>query len=199
MIDHYQTIARQARARLKEQRSIFIGIFSPVCSENEFNVFRESVVTEFPDATHHCWAWRLFEVTAVQSRSSDDGEPSGSAGRPILAAIEDAALSNVAAIVVRYYGGTKLGTGGLARAYRDSARAAAAEAERLDKYVYRRLVVEPSFAAAGSLYRMISPPDVKLIGEVYGETTEVTVDVRLSIADVFEKGLKERQLRFRRV
>src|SRR5213075_3435360 len=86
------------------------------------------------DATHHCWAFRLRE----RSRSSDAGEPSGTAGKPILSAIEGAELFEIGVVVVRWYGGVKLGTGGLSRAYRATATETLRAAAPLDRYVYKR-------------------------------------------------------------
>jgi len=93
------------------------------------------------DATHHCWAFRLFDGRA---RSSDAGEPSGTAGKPIAMAIEGAGLHDVAVIVVRWVGGIKLGTGGLARAYGETAAAVLASAPLVDRYIYARFDVRRS-------------------------------------------------------
>lgn len=94
--------------------SRFIGLASPVCDEAEALALVEVARQRWPDARHHCWA---FQLADGRGRSSDDGEPGGSAGRPILAMIEGHALADVAVVVTRYFGGTKLGVGGLIRAY----------------------------------------------------------------------------------
>ena len=93
------------------KKSLFIGICSPIKSIDDFDAFL--VQYTIPDATHNCWAYRLGQTY----RFNDDGEPSGTAGKPILAAIDGAGFDGVAALVIRHYGGIKLGTGGLARAY----------------------------------------------------------------------------------
>src|SRR5437764_1072106 len=116
--DHYRTIAARVAARIKVERSEFLAIAFPAASEEEFFAELARIEKEHFDATHHCWAFRLF---SGRERSSDAGEPSGTAGKPILGAIDSARFHDVAVVVVRWFGGVKLGTGGLARAYRDSA------------------------------------------------------------------------------
>ena len=144
------------------------------------------------DATHHCWAFRLFRDE--RSRSSDAGEPSGTAGRPILAAIEGAGLFDTAVVVVRWFGGVKLGTGGLSRAYRESASETLKRAEIVDHYVYDRVIVAAAFDQISEIYRLISPPDVILVSENFGETNEFAFDVRRSSRDDFLKSLAARRL-----
>src|SRR4028119_1126266 len=114
--DHYRTLAGPRELSHKIERSEFLGLAFPVTSEEEFFAVLERAQKKYFDATHHCWAFRLFAES--RSRSSDAGEPSGTAGKPILAAIEGAALHDLGVIVVRWYGGIKLGTGGLGRGER---------------------------------------------------------------------------------
>ena len=116
MRDAYRTIERGAEFRQKIERSEFLGLAFAVSSEPDFIAALDAIRKEHFDATHHCWAFRL--LAAERARSSDAGEPSGSAGKPILSAIESAALFDAAVVVVRWFGGVKLGTGGLSRAYR---------------------------------------------------------------------------------
>ena len=144
MSDHYRTLASWSELRQKIERSEFLGIAFPVSSEEAFFAELERVQKKYFDATHHCWAFRFFHDG--RSRSSDAGEPSGTAGRPILSAIEGADLCDVAVIVVRWFGGVKLGTGGLSRAYRQTAADALRLATAVDQYVYERVHVH-----AGSL------------------------------------------------
>src|SRR4051794_41980037 len=107
--DSFTTLAERAEFRQKIERSDFLGIAFPVASEDDFFAELQRIQKKYFDATHHCWAFRLRE----RSRSSDAGEPSGTAGKPILAAIEGASLHEVGVVVVRWYGGVKLGTGGV--------------------------------------------------------------------------------------
>ncbi len=192
MSDHYRTLAERAELSHKIERSEFMGIAFPVTTEEEFFAELERVQKQHFDATHHCWAFRLF--AEARSRSSDAGEPSGTAGKPILAAIEGAAFHDVGVIVVRWYGGVKLGTGGLSRAYRDTAAETLKLASPLDRYVYERITVRVPFAMLSSVYRMVHPPDVLLIEERFAEENEFAFDVRLSAAEAFRKRLTELRL-----
>lgn len=190
--DHYRTIPEPIEFRHKIERSEFLGIAFPVTSEEAFFDELTRVQKKYFDATHHCWAFRLW--TDARSRSSDAGEPSGTAGRPILAAIEGAEVHDVGVIVVRWYGGVKLGTGGLSRAYRETAAEALQLAPRVDRYLYERVSVIVPFDALGTVYRLISPPDVLLAEERYGETNEFIFEVRASHVDVFRRQLVEKRL-----
>lgn len=192
LADHYRTLAEPAELRQKIERSEFLGIAFPVTLEEDFFAELERIQKRHFDATHHCWAFRLF--AGNRSRSSDAGEPSGTAGKPILAAIEGAALHDLGVIVVRWYGGVKLGTGGLSRAYRDTAAATLRGARFLDRYVYRRIRVVVPFDSMSHVYRMVSPPDAMLVEERYGEENEFFFDVRLSVVAAFTKRLTELRL-----
>ena len=144
------------------------------------------------DASHHCWAFRLFRDS--RARSSDAGEPSGTAGRPILSAVEGAELFDVAIVVARWFGGVKLGTGGLSRAYREAAAGAIASAEVVDHYVYDRIRVAAPFDRMSDLYRLVAAPDVVLVEEKFGESNEFLFDVRPSKRDQFLAALAARRL-----
>ncbi|HVE71604.1 MAG TPA: YigZ family protein [Thermoanaerobaculia bacterium] len=144
------------------------------------------------DATHHCWAFRLFAES--RSRSADAGEPSGTAGKPIHAVIEGAALHDLGVVVVRWYGGVKLGTGGLSRAYRDTAAETLRHATPLDRYVYERVRVVVPFDAISNVYRLVDPPNVILAGQEYGEENVFAFDVRLSVVAGFRARLLELRL-----
>lgn len=192
MSDHYRTLAEPAEFRHKIERSEFLGIGLPVTSEEAFFVELERVQKRYFDASHHCWAFRLF--ADARSRSSDAGEPSGTAGKPILAAIEGAALHDAGVIVVRWYGGIKLGTGGLSRAYRDTAAETLRGAKLLDRYVYERIRVIVPFDSLSHIYRLVNPPDVVLVEERYGEENEFFFDVRGSGVEGFTRRLVELRL-----
>ena len=149
------------------------------------------------DATHLCWAFRLFASGDIRARSADAGEPSGTAGKPILSAIEGADLYDTAVVVVRWYGGVKLGTGGLSRAYRDTAAEALRVAPIEDRYLYQQFRITVPFDQLGVVYRLIDAPHVVLAAEHFGETNEFDFDVRLSRAEEFARTLIERRLHLR--
>src|SRR5712692_1662794 len=156
MSDFYIALAGRAEVRQKIERSDFLGIAFPATSEEEFFGELHRIERQHFDATHHCWAFRLRE----RSRSSDAGEPSGTAGKPILSAIEGASVFETAIVVVRWYGGVKLGPGGLSRAYRDTAAETLRHAKTIDKYEYARFRVVVPFDIMSHAYRLVDPPNV---------------------------------------
>jgi len=176
--------------RLKVERSEFLAIAFPVSDEESFFAELHTIEKTHFDATHHCWAFRLF--TDERTRSSDAGEPSGTAGKPILSAFGD--LFDVGVVVVRWFGGVKLGTGGLSRAYREAAAAALRDAPVAERYVYERVRVVVPFEAMGTAYRLVSAPDVVLVGEAFGDVNEFEFDVRLSLVEQFLRTLREKRL-----
>lgn len=119
-MDFYYTIGKKGRAEFKDRGSRFIAYTFPLSSRDEFKAILQSVKTEHQKATHHCFAYRLgFDKSDF--RVSDDGEPSGTAGRPILGQIDSRELTNTLIVVVRYFGGTLLGVPGLVNAYKTAA------------------------------------------------------------------------------
>ncbi|HEY0787061.1 MAG TPA: YigZ family protein, partial [Thermoanaerobaculia bacterium] len=192
--DAFDVLSGRSEAEIKITRSSFLAIVFPVESEEGFHALLEAIQKKYFDATHQCWAFRVRNADGEHHRSSDAGEPSGTAGRPILAALESAELFNAACVVVRYFGGTKLGTGGLARAYRDAAREALQIAPRERLYLYRRITVEAPFERLNTLYRLVAPPDVVLVEERFAETNQFVFDVRLSHSESFLKRLATERL-----
>ncbi|WP_036221950.1 IMPACT family protein [Mesoaciditoga lauensis] len=116
--DSFTSLKKESRATLKIKRSIFIASASFVKNESEAKAFISRISSEFKDATHNCWAYKIGEL----EHSSDVGEPSGTAGRPILSSIKSLGLDRVAVVVTRYFGGVKLGIRGLIEAYSAAAR-----------------------------------------------------------------------------
>jgi len=191
--DHYRTPAAPAEFRQKIERSEFLGIVLPASGEEMFFEELQRIEKRHFDATHHCWAFRSW---GGRTRSSDAGEPSGTAGKPILSAIEGADLFDCGVIVVRWYGGVKLGTGGLSRAYRDTASEALRVTPLADRYVYTRFRLEVPFDILGTVYRFVAPPDVVLVAENFGESNTFDFDVRESMAETFVAMLTEKRIRF---
>ncbi|HJT16978.1 MAG TPA: YigZ family protein [Thermoanaerobaculia bacterium] len=173
-------------------RSEFLGLAFPVDAEEKFFETLHAIEKEHFDATHHCWAFRLFRD--ARARSSDAGEPPGTAGRPILSAIEGADLFDVAVVVVRWFGGVKLGTGGLSRAYRETAAAVLNAAKIVDHYVYDAITVVAPFDRMSDVYRLVDPPNVVLVAERFGEMNEFDFNVRRSRAEEFAAMLRAKRL-----
>ena len=139
--DTYKSIASASEGLFKDNGSRFIALAYPVESEEEVREIVSLLRKEYHDARHHCYAYRLGVDGAV-FRSSDDGEPSGSAGRPILGQIDSAGLSDILVVVVRYFGGIKLGIPGLIRAYKTSTADAISNARVIEKIAGDWYVIE---------------------------------------------------------
>ncbi len=150
---------------------------------------------EHPDATHHCWAYRVWDDHEIVGIGFDAGEPSGTAGRPILGALERAELVQTACVVTRWYGGTKLGTGGLTRAYASAASEAvraARESGALEPVAPRAVFrVGFDYDATAAVRRVLARFDGRESAEKYGESVEMRVSVALERADGFAEAVSE--------
>lgn len=152
--------------------------------------FVELLREEFPDATHHCFAWRCGPG-GEQVRHSDDGEPNGTAGRPILQEIEGRGLTNVVAVVTRYYGGTKLGTGGLVRAYGEAAAAALDKAGIQEEPVVEVLELRHGYDDTGAVKGVLTAFDAKILSADYGTEVELRIAVPVEHADAVKIALRD--------
>ena len=179
--------------RVEEEKvkgSRFIGVAAPAADASAAEGLARRLWAEHPDARHVCWAFR--GASSDEVRCVDDGEPSGTAGRPMLAILEGLDLRGAAVAVVRYFGGTKLGTGGLARAYSDAAQAALAAAEVVTLTPKARVAVTVGYAHEGLAARLVAARGGVLEGGERGE--EVTLRVVLPAEEVegFCAELRER-------
>ncbi|MEM1450299.1 MAG: YigZ family protein [Planctomycetota bacterium] len=189
--ESYTTLAGVTRYepdRIKGSR--FIACASPATSEEAAVAFLDDVRAEFSDSRHVCFAWRLGAIGAL-TRSSDDGEPSGSAGRPILAQVEGHEVTDAVVAVVRYFGGVKLGVGGLMRAYGGAAGQALdrAELRRVDVRVPLRCV--HPYGDSGAMQSLLSAWDLVPEGEEYGADVAFTVQVGIGRAADFEVAVRD--------
>jgi uncharacterized YigZ family protein len=172
----YLTVARPGTAEVEVKRSRFIGHVERVATEEEARAVVERVRREAWDARHHCSAFVLGPAAEVQ-RSSDDGEPSGTAGAPMLEVLRGRGLSDVVAVVTRYFGGVLLGAGGLVRAYSDAVRAALDEAGAVERRLLVRYDVAAGHAAAARLENDLRARGVALLGVDYGQQAVLHVAV----------------------
>ncbi len=186
-----RTLAESFRYEIdKVKGSRFIATAAPVGSPENALAFVESIRRKFHDATHNCFAWRIAPGKDL-FRYSDDGEPSGTAGRPILQEIDGRGLENVTVVVTRYYGGTKLGTGGLLRAY----GGAAAEALDLAKIIETRIVhpvlLTFPYALTGSVQGVLSAFALQPTQADYGEAVRMTVETPIEDVERLRLELSE--------
>ncbi len=150
-----QVPAREARAEIRVANSRFIAAAAPVFSVGEARAFIARIKSEFPDAVHHVPAYLIGHEPAVIAHCTDDREPSGTAGRPTLAVLRGSGLGDVAVVVTRYFGGTKLGTGGLVRAYGDATRAVLAVLPRAVKISAHTVMMVAPYSLFERLRRAI--------------------------------------------
>ena len=151
MDDRYLSPGDGPQVELRVRGSRFLGQVFAVGDEATAQDRLQALRRRTHDATHHCWALRLGEPQAMFERSDDDGEPSGTAGRPILSALQRETLCDALLVVTRYFGGTKLGSGGLARAYADCATHALTQAPRHERFRTRELAIACDFADLGAV------------------------------------------------
>lgn len=172
-------VSRHEPPKVKGSR--FIASLAPATSGEAALDFVEAHRAEFRDATHNCFAWRLGQGDDAW-RASDDGEPSGTAGRPILREIDGRRLSDVVVVVTRYFGGTKLGSGGLIRAYGGAAAAALDLAEIIERPVVETLRLVHAYDASGAVQGVLSAFGLEPVGADYG--AEVRMEIAVPVEDV---------------
>ena len=177
MTDSYHTIVAPATGEFKDRGSRFIGYAYPVRSEEEALALLEGVRKEHFKARHHCFAWRLG-VDGSRFRANDDGEPSGTAGRPILGQIDAAGLTYIFIVVVRYFGGTLLGTSGLIHAYREAAAEAIRQAEKVEKIVKNHFLLDFDYALMPDVMNGLKKLDLEVVTQVFEERGRIEIAIR---------------------
>lgn len=168
-----------------------MGLATRVANEEEALAAVEAARREFHDARHHCWAFRLTPADR-RERFADDGEPSGSAGKPILAQVAGAQLWNTSVVVVRWFGGTKLGVGGLVRAYGDCAREVLERATRETILVTKRVVFTHPYDCSSAIEQVLAKHGRRPVASDYGAEVRLEFDVRADQADAFAAELVDR-------
>lgn len=185
----YHAPAGEARAEIREKGSRFLAVIGPAADEAAAKAVLAVLERELPDATHHCWAWRLG--SPPRERSSDAGEPAGTAGVPILQVLRGAGLSDVMGVVVRWFGGTKLGKGGLARAYAAATREALQALPVAVRVPTVRVAVELPYEKVGAVKRLLRPPEVELESEEYGAAARLVLAVSVPRLEAFREALAD--------
>ncbi len=178
----YRTVAATGIAEIEVTRSRFLAEARRVETEGAARAEIDRIRRQHPDARHHCTAFVLGPRREIE-RSNDDGEPSGTAGAPILDALRGQDLTDTVVVVTRWFGGTLLGTGGLARAYGDAARAALDAAGVVERVLHLAAVVEIDHARAGRLEHDLRARGHEVLGVEYATTARVSVAVRPSDVD----------------
>ncbi len=194
--DTYKTIARLAEGTYSEKRSKFLAFAIPVTSVDEVKRYVDEYQKKYYDARHVCYAYMLG-ADRTTFRANDNGEPSGTAGKPILGQINSNELTNLLIIVVRYFGGIKLGTSGLIVAYRTAAAEAIANAELLEKTVDQEISFAFEYPFMNDVMRIVKDEDPAIVSQSYDTDCLMTLSIRQSkMARLREKLSKVETLRF---
>jgi len=191
MSDAYLSIKEPSSARLTRKKSRFIGLLYPVSTEAEIETILKSVKRTYHDATHHCTAYRLMSPSGPIVRTDDAGEPAGSAGVPILQQIEAATLYDVLAVVVRYFGGVKLGVGGLIRAYADATKEALAAATLIKRYRTTTLTISFPPEMSGPMMALIHRHSVTVEHLTYNKEARARIALPPGSVSQFTAQLQE--------
>ena len=181
MDDTYKTVIRPAEGYITEKKSKFISHIFPVKNADEVKEILEGQRKKYYDARHVCWAYMLgWERN--EFRSNDDGEPSGTAGRPILGQINSAELTDVLITVVRYFGGTLLGTSGLIKAYKEAAADAVANAEIVEKTVDDIIEIAFDYTLLNEVMRVLKQFDTVRWTQDFTDSCRMRLEIRRSLA-----------------
>ena len=188
--DTYKTISQKSEGLYKEKGSKFITYAYPVSTEDEIKEHIAQLKKEYYDARHHCYAYMLG-ADKKNFRANDDGEPSSTAGKPILGQILSNDLTNILIVVVRYFGGTKLGASGLIHAYKTAAADAISNAEILDKTVNDIYDIHFDYLVMNDIMKIIKDEQPEQLGQDFNLTCKITLSIRQSeverLIEKFEK------------
>ncbi len=176
----YLTIQSPSSATVREKMSRFLAFAHPVADAGEARSVIADYTNRYHDARHVCWAYMVGADRATYL-SSDNGEPSGTAGKPILGQINSFGLTNVVIIVVRYFGGIKLGTSGLIAAYREAARQALEAAEIVEAQEMTSVILTYPYQAMEQVMRTVKRPEISIISQDFNNTCALTISLPLSL------------------
>jgi uncharacterized YigZ family protein len=179
MTDTYTTIESPSHGLFKEKGSKFISIAIPVSTEDEIKTHLDGIKKKYHDARHHCFAYSIGP-DHQNIRSNDDGEPTNSAGKPILGQIYSAKLTNILVVVVRYFGGTLLGVGGLITAYKNAAADAISNAALVQKEICDTILFECTYNNLSQIMKLARDENLNIQNQRFTDSCEITIDCRKS-------------------
>ena len=182
MDDIYRTLKEPSKGLYKDRGSKFIALAFPVDSADQIKEILASLRKEYHDARHHCYAWRIGPGEQ-NYRVNDDGEPNNSAGKPILGQIQSMQLNNILIVVVRYFGGTLLGVGGLIQAYRTAAREAIESGTVTEKFYYSAIEVTFPYPLLNEVLKITRDHKSEIVRQDFAETCSVLIRIRSGLAD----------------
>jgi uncharacterized YigZ family protein len=185
MLDKYLTISSPSEGLYKEKGSRFIAFAYPVYSENEIKQYLQELKKEYYDARHHCYAYRLG-VTGELWRAVDDGEPSGSAGKPIMGQLLSNNLTNIVVFVVRYFGGIKLGVPGLINAYRSATADSIQNAEIVEKEDKNSFSIEFNYLVMNDIMRILKEEQPEIVKQEFDIVCRIELRIRKSLSEMLK-------------
>ena len=188
--DEYKTIEKKAEGTFKDRGSKFIALAYPVTTESEAKQFLNEVRKEYHDACHHCYAYRIGHDKLLW-RANDDGEPSGTAGKPIFNQIQSKDLTNIFIVVVRYFGGTLLGVPGLINAYKTATQEAINNATIIIKTVNEVYEVNYDYPVMNDVMKIIKDKGVDIISTDFATQCKVVYRVRKNDASMIYENMKK--------
>lgn len=190
MEDVYRTIEKQTEGLYKEKGSRFIAFAYPVTTEDEIRAIVAGLKEKYYDARHHCYAWRLGAAKLL-FRTNDDGEPSSTAGKPILGQIQSNDLTNILIVVIRYFGGIKLGVPGLINAYREAAADALQQAVIIEKTVDEQFRIRFSYLVMNDVMKIIKEESPEVLDRHFDLDCEMLLSIRQSDLQSLKERLKK--------
>lgn len=190
MADRFYTISAPSGGIYKEKMSKFLAFAFPVVTAEEAKAKINEYQKKYYDARHVCWAYMLG-AARVQYQFNDNGEPSGTAGKPILGQINSFELTNLLIIVVRYFGGIKLGTSGLIAAYREAAREAILAGNIIECHEVSQISATFPYVSMNAVMRLAKDPDVKIVSQQFDNTCSITLEIRSDFADMLRSRLAD--------
>lgn len=171
--DTYQTIDNQPTAEFKDKGSKFLAYAAAIKDTADLKHFLTQLRELHPKATHHCYAYRLGLDKLQNYRANDDGEPAGTAGRPILGQIDSHRLTNVVVVVVRYYGGVNLGVPGLINAYKNSAKLVLEQAQVVQRQLHDYYVLQFDYSLTNDVMRLLKREQVSITQQQYANDSQL--------------------------
>lgn len=188
--DLYKTIEEAVEVTMRERSSKFLSFIYPVENEEQIREALDALRKRYFDATHHCYAWRLGP-RGEQFRANDDGEPSGTAGKPILGQMLSHEITDCLIVVVRYFGGTKLGVPGLIAAYKEAAANAIEAANVIEKTVDRHLQIDFPYLVMNDVMRVIKEEQPRITGQEFDNLCTMHLTMREGRAEILIEKLKK--------
>jgi len=188
--DTYSTIVSEGQGLYKDRGSRFISLAIPIAGQEEIKQRLEDLRKEYHDARHHCYAWVLGPDRQTW-RANDDGEPSGTAGRPILGQINSRELTDILIVVIRYFGGTLLGVSGLINAYRSAAEDAIANAQIIEKTVMQTFVISFPYLSMNDVMKVLKEEGCSQSAHSYGNECSIEISMKYSAAERITERLQK--------